>query len=140
MNWSIVQLACSPTATTANSVIAYITIYIYVCHGLFIFWSYMYLVKTCVRSKEDRAKFMQTCVPHLISLVTFLITKVFDVMHLRFGSKDLPQSLQNFIAIEFLLIPPLINPLIYGFKFTKIRNKILGLIYVVYKENDLYHQ
>ncbi|KAM7380807.1 hypothetical protein PAMP_004080 [Pampus punctatissimus] len=123
VNWIIVTLACSPSETTVNSIIAYITIIIYVFHGFFIMWSYMYLIKTCVNSMENRAKFMQTCVPHLISLITFLVTVLFDVMNMRFGSKDLPQSLQNLLAIEFLLIPPIMNPVIYGFKLTKIRNK-----------------
>ncbi|KAM7407763.1 hypothetical protein PAMA_003493 [Pampus argenteus] len=123
-NWIIVTLACSPSETTVNSIIAYITIIIYVFHGFFIMWSYMYLIKTCVNSMENRAKFMQTCVPHLTSLITFLVTVLFDVMNMRFGSKGLPQSLQNLLAIEFLLIPPIMNPVIYGFKLTKIRNKI----------------
>ncbi|XP_071382763.1 olfactory receptor 6C1-like [Centroberyx affinis] len=131
VNWMIVKLACSDTNTISNSIFAYVTIGFYVSHGLFIIWSYMYLIKTCVRSKEDRAKFMQTCMPHLISLlISFLITVVIDLMYMRFGSKDLPQSLQNFIAIEFLLVPPVMNPLIYGFKLTKIRNRIVGLVYV----------
>ncbi|KAM7407764.1 hypothetical protein PAMA_003494 [Pampus argenteus] len=124
VNWIIVTLACSPSETTVNSIIAYITIIIYVFHGFFIMWSYMYLIKTCVNSMENRAKFMQTCVPHLTSLITVLVALLFDVMNMRFGSKGLPQSLQNLLAIEFLLIPPIMNPVIYGFKLTKIRNKI----------------
>ncbi|XP_010766586.1 olfactory receptor 142-like [Notothenia coriiceps] len=128
VNWIIVKLACFPADTLVNNIVAYITIIIYVFHGLFIVWSYMYLVKTCVHSKENRAKFMQTCVPHLISLITFLVAILFDVSNMRIGSKDWPQPLQNFIAIEFLIIPPIINPLIYGFKLTKIRNRIIGII------------
>lgn len=130
INWMIVKLACSNTGTASNSVIAYLSMCIYLCHCVFITWSYVHLMKTCVQSKEDRAKFMQTCVPHLISLVTFLVTIVFHFMHMRFGSKDLPQILQDFIAVEFLLIPPIMNPLIYGFKLTKLRNRILALVYV----------
>ncbi|XP_029315208.1 LOW QUALITY PROTEIN: olfactory receptor 142-like [Cottoperca gobio] len=128
VNWIIVKLACFPADTIVNNIVAYITIIIYVCHGFFIVWSYMYLIRICVHSKENRAKFMQTCVPHLTSLLTFLFTILFDIMHIRYGSRDLPQTLQNFIAIEFLLIPPIMNPLIYGFKLTKIRNKIVGVI------------
>uniref|UniRef100_A0A3P8SGA2 G-protein coupled receptors family 1 profile domain-containing protein n=1 Tax=Amphiprion percula TaxID=161767 RepID=A0A3P8SGA2_AMPPE len=126
VNWSIVQLACFPEETTINGIVANITIIIYVLHGLFIVWSYLYLIKTCTSSLENRAKFMQTCVPHLTSLLTFLFTVLFDVMTLRLASKDFPQMLINFIAIEFLIIPPIMNPLIYGFKLTKIRNKIVG--------------
>ncbi|XP_047457294.1 olfactory receptor 6C1-like [Mugil cephalus] len=128
VNWIIVKLACSEADTLSNSIFAYITIVVYMCHGFFIIWTYMHLIKTCARSKEDRVKFMQTCVPHLVSLTTFVIVILIDLMYMRFGSADLPQSLQNFIAIEFLLIPPVMNPLIYGFKLTKIRNRILGLV------------
>ncbi|KAM7407679.1 hypothetical protein PAMA_003425 [Pampus argenteus] len=130
VNWVIVKLTCPGTDTVSNSVIAYATMFIYVSHGFFIVWTYMHLIKNCVRSKEDRVKFMQTCVPHLISLITFLVVILVDLMYMRFGSRNLPQSLQNFIAIEFLLISPVMNPLIYGFKLTKIRNRILGLVYI----------
>ncbi|KAM4731301.1 olfactory receptor 11H6-like [Anableps anableps] len=125
--WSIVMLACFPAETTVNSIVAYITILIYVLHFLLIVWSYMFLIKTCVSSLENRRKFMQTCVPHLISLFTFSLTLLFDVIYIRFGSRDLPQSFRNFASIEFLIIPPIMNPLIYGFKLTKIRNKILSV-------------
>ncbi|XP_033990474.1 olfactory receptor 51B5-like [Trematomus bernacchii] len=128
VNWIIVKLACFPADTLVNNIVAYITILIYVFHGLFIVWSYMYLIKTCVHSKENRAKFMQTCVPHLISLITFLVAILLDIMNIRYGSKDLPRTFQNVIAIEFLLIPPIVNPLIYGFKLTKIRKRVIGAI------------
>ncbi|KAM6955089.1 olfactory receptor 4B13-like [Lycodopsis pacificus] len=124
MNWIIVKLACFPADTIVNSIVAYITIIIYVCHGFFIVWSYMYVIKTCVNSLENRAKFMQTCVPHLTSLLIFLVTILFDVLNLRFGS-NLPPTIQNVIAIELLIIPPIMNPLVYGFKLTIIRNRIL---------------
>ncbi|XP_054471682.1 olfactory receptor 142-like [Anoplopoma fimbria] len=126
VNWIIVKLACFPDDTIVNNIVAYITIIIYVLHGFFIVWSYVYVIKTCVNSLENRAKFMQTCVPHLTSLLIFLVTVLFDIMHMRYGATDLSQTLNNFIAIEFLVIPPIMNPLIYGFKLTKIRNKILG--------------
>ncbi|XP_073330427.1 olfactory receptor 6B2-like [Pagrus major] len=130
LNWIIVKLACPDANTIPNNIFAYFTIFFYVSHGLFVIWTYMHLIITSVRSKDDRVKFMQTCVPHLTSLTTFVATIVFDLMYMRFGSTDLPQSLQNFISIEFLLIPPVLNPLIYGFKLTKIRHRILGFFHV----------
>ncbi|XP_034550379.1 olfactory receptor 52D1-like [Notolabrus celidotus] len=133
VNWVIVSLACFPAETILNNIVAYITIIIYVLHGVFIAWSYIYLIKTCVNSLDNRAKFMQTCVPHLTSLLTFLLTVLFDIMYIRYGSKDLSQTIQNFIAIEFLVIPPLMNPLIYGFKLKKIKSRILGYIIVKFK-------
>ncbi|XP_056289144.1 olfactory receptor 5F1-like [Pseudoliparis swirei] len=128
VNWVIVKLTCPGTDTVSSNIVSYAIIIIYVCHGLFTVWTYMHMTRTCVRSKDDRIRFMQTCVPHLVSLVTFLVVIVFDLMYMRFGSTYLPQSIQNFIAIEFLLIPPVMNPLIYGLKLTKIRNRILGFV------------
>ncbi|XP_028289462.1 olfactory receptor 5F1-like [Parambassis ranga] len=128
VNWVIVTLACFPSETAVNSIVTYIIIIIYVFHGFFIIWSYIYLIKTCVNSIENRAKFMQTCVPHLTSLVMVLVTVLFDITNMRVGSKDLQQSLQKFVVIQCFVILPLMNPLIYGFKLTKIRNKILRVI------------
>ena len=128
MNWMIVKLACFPAETAVNNILTYITIITYLFHGLFIVLSYMYIIKTCANSIENRAKFMQTCVPHLTSLLIFLVTILSDIIIMRYGSKDLPQAFQSFVAIEYLIIPPLINPLIYGLKLTKIRNRILVVI------------
>ncbi|KAM8749991.1 olfactory receptor 6B2-like [Acanthopagrus schlegelii] len=138
VNWIIVKLACTDANTIPNNIIAYFTMFLYLSHGFFIIWTYMHLVKTSVSSKDDRVKFMQTCVPHLASLTTFVSIIVFDFMSMRFGSTDLPQSLQNFISIEFLLIPPVLNPLIYGFKLTKIGHRILGFVHVQRKMASLF--
>lgn len=132
VNWMIVTLACSPPK--ANSVVTYINILFYFGHFVFIFCSYMHLIRTCISSKEERVKFMQTCLPHLITLVTFTASVLLDLMYMRFGPVDLSKDLSNFIAIEFLLIPPLVNPLIYGFKLTKVRKKILGLVFIARKD------
>ncbi|XP_033843229.1 olfactory receptor 4E1-like [Periophthalmus magnuspinnatus] len=128
VNWVVVKLACPENEIISNNILSYATIIIYVCHGFFIMWTYMHMVKTCIRSKDDQRKFMQTCVPHLTSLTTFLFTILYDLMYMRFGSTTIPQSLQNFIAIEFVVIPPFINPLIYGLKLAKIRKRIVYLL------------
>ncbi|XP_014905464.1 olfactory receptor 11H6-like [Poecilia latipinna] len=128
LNWSIVMLACFPAETIPNSIIGNITILIYGLHGVVIGWSYLFLIKTCVGSIENRRKFMQTCVPHLISLFTFLVTIFFDVIYIRFETKNLPPTLKHFVSIEFLILPPLMNPLIYGFKLTQIRKKIMSVV------------
>ncbi|XP_036966206.1 olfactory receptor 142-like [Acanthopagrus latus] len=128
VNWMIVKLACFPAETAINSIVVYITVIIYFFHGFFIILSYMYLIKTCVSSIENRAKFMQTCVPHLMSLFIFLVTILFELMIMWFDSKDFPQTFKNFVSIEFLIIPPLLNPLIYGFKLSKIRNRIMVVL------------
>ena len=121
-NYLIGRLACS--TSIASSVIPYFNITFYLGHVVFIVWSYMYLIRTSLKSKEGRGKFMQTCVPHLLSLLNVVVSLLFDLMYMRFSRNTLSQSFENFVAIEFLLLPPIINPLIYGFKLTKLRNRM----------------
>lgn len=123
INLLISNLACS--ASLAKIIIPAFNYTFYFGHVLFVVWSYMYLIRTCRTSKENRNKFMQTCVPHLFSLTVVVGSLLFDLLYVRFGSKDISQGVQNFMAMEFLLIPPIMNPLIYGFKLTQIRNRIL---------------
>uniref|UniRef100_A0A3P8QPA2 G-protein coupled receptors family 1 profile domain-containing protein n=2 Tax=Astatotilapia calliptera TaxID=8154 RepID=A0A3P8QPA2_ASTCA len=126
INWLINNLACS--ASAARIVIPAFNYTFYIGHILFVFWTYVHLVKTCQSSKENWNKFMQTCVPHLFSLIVVAVSFLFDMLYVRFGSKEFPQNVENFMAMEILLIPPIINPVMYGFKLTKIRNRVLNFI------------
>ncbi|XP_070771138.1 olfactory receptor 52E8-like [Enoplosus armatus] len=126
VNYLIGKLACS--VSISNIVIPAFNYTFYFGHFLFIIWSYVYLIRTCLASRENRTKFMQTCLPHLFCLLTLVVCLLFHLLYMRFGSKKLPQSAQNLMAIEFLLVPPIINPLIYGLKMTQIRNRIIQIV------------
>ncbi|XP_071382753.1 olfactory receptor 10J5-like [Centroberyx affinis] len=124
-NWSVVKLACS--STTVNDIVGLIIICFFLGHDVFIVCTYVQLVKSSLKSIEGRRKFMQTCVPHLLCLLNVTAALLFDVMYVRYGSKSVSQSLKNFMSIQFLLIPPILNPIIYGLKLSKIRNRINNL-------------
>ncbi|XP_064158781.1 olfactory receptor 5M5-like [Anguilla rostrata] len=124
-NWSIARLSCS--STIVNNVVGYIVIFVYLAHVFFILYSYIKLIRTCLKSTENRRKFMQTCLPHLFSLTNVTVAVFFDVMYSRYGSNNIPQRLRNFLALEFLVIPPLLNPIIYGIQLTKLRHALLRM-------------
>ncbi|KAM7380730.1 hypothetical protein PAMP_004005 [Pampus punctatissimus] len=124
-NWSVVKLACS--TTTANNIVGLIVISFYCVHVLFIVYSYVRLVKSALKSREGRRKFMQTCVPHLLCLFNVTAALLFDVMYSRYGSASVLQSVKNFMAIQFLVMPPILNPIIYGLILTKIRYRMITL-------------
>uniref|UniRef100_W5NLP5 Olfactory receptor n=1 Tax=Lepisosteus oculatus TaxID=7918 RepID=W5NLP5_LEPOC len=124
-NWSVVKLSC--VDTTLNNLYGYILILKYTVQSLFVIFSYILIIRTCLMSNESRKKFMQTCLPHLITLISFLVTMLFDVMYTRYGSRNTPQILRNIMAVEFLVIPPLLNPLIYGLNLTQIRRTVFKL-------------
>uniref|UniRef100_A0A3Q3IU65 G-protein coupled receptors family 1 profile domain-containing protein n=1 Tax=Monopterus albus TaxID=43700 RepID=A0A3Q3IU65_MONAL len=111
-NWAIVKLACS--STKAIDIFGLIVMTFYIGHFLFILGSYVQLVKSALKSREGRRKFTQTCVPHLLCLFNVSASLLFDVMYSRYGSAAVPQSVNNFMAIQFLLIPAIVNPIIYG--------------------------
>ncbi|KAM6946151.1 olfactory receptor 11H6-like [Aplochiton taeniatus] len=66
-NWSIAKLACN--SITINNIVGYIVMLFFVGHGVFIVWSYFCVIRSSLKSVENRGKFMQTCVPHLLSSV-----------------------------------------------------------------------
>ncbi|XP_061105410.1 olfactory receptor 52D1-like [Conger conger] len=122
-NWSVVKLSCVPTTT--NNIYGFVVIMLFMAHAVFIVYSYMKLVHACQKSKENKNKFMQTCMPHLLSLINFTIAVLFDVMFSRYGSRDFPNSVRDFLQLEILLFPPLFDPVIYGLKLTEIRKRVL---------------
>ncbi|KAM6946146.1 olfactory receptor 6Y1-like [Aplochiton taeniatus] len=42
--------------------------------------------------------------------------------------KNLKPSLQNLLSIEFLIVAPIVNPLIYGLKLFRVRNRIKNVL------------
>ncbi|XP_027003549.2 olfactory receptor 52K1-like [Tachysurus fulvidraco] len=125
-NWAVVKLACSSTAV--NNVIGYIIIIVYFGHAVLIVSSYIQLIIKCKASQEGKYKFMQTCMPHLLALFNVSIALLFDVLYSRYGSASFPQGLRHFFAVDFLVMPPILNPIIYGLKLTKIRKQVMGIL------------
>ncbi|KAI5625642.1 odorant receptor, family E, subfamily 126, member 3, partial [Silurus asotus] len=122
-NWEVVKLSC--TDVTVNNVYGYILMVIHVSQAVFIIVSYISIIRASLRSKTQWAKFMQTCLPHLIALTNFTIAVIFDFMYARYGKSQGLQALRNMLGIEFLVVPPLLNPIIYGFKLTQIRKGLV---------------
>ncbi|XP_029981361.1 olfactory receptor 51E1-like [Sphaeramia orbicularis] len=122
INFLVGKLACQ--ASISNVIIPAFNYTFYIGHCLFVIWTYMYILKTSIKSKENRQKFIKTCLPHLFSLVIFTFSLFFDLVYIRFTTKYISQSVKNFLALEFIFFPPIINPLIYGFKMSQIRNRI----------------
>ncbi|XP_058478839.1 olfactory receptor 2C3-like [Solea solea] len=122
INYFVNRLAC--TASLASVGVPAFNYTIYVLYFFSIVWSYIHLIKECIISSENRSKFMQTCLPHLFCLTILFVSMSFDLMFIRFGNKSISHHVGNFMSIEFLVIPPIFNPLIYGLKLTQIRKKI----------------
>nr|XP_055035517.1 olfactory receptor 49-like [Misgurnus anguillicaudatus] len=121
-NWSIVQLSCAPRVV--NNLFGYFIIVTCACYIIFIIVTYVKLIAACKSSLENRKKFWQTCLPHLISLMNFGFFMLFDLMYSRYGANDVPEILRNFFALELVIVPPVVNPLIYGLNIKAVRKKL----------------
>ncbi|XP_029922328.1 olfactory receptor 6N1-like [Myripristis murdjan] len=121
-NWAVVRLSCADT--TLNNVYGFVLMLSHVAQTALILVSYVHIVRAALRSAAGRRKFMQTCLPHLITLLNFTLSLVVDIMYARYGGGGGGGVLQNILAVEFLVVPPLINPVIYGMNLQQIRRRL----------------
>ncbi|XP_056587736.1 olfactory receptor 1G1-like [Triplophysa dalaica] len=120
-NWSIVKLSCA--SSFVNNVFGYFIIVTFLSFVVVIIVSYIKLIAACKASLENRRKFWQTCLPHLLSLINCVFSVLFDVMYSRYGANDIPESLRNFLALELITVPPFVNPLIYVLNIKAVRKR-----------------
>uniref|UniRef100_A0A6Q2Y0P7 G-protein coupled receptors family 1 profile domain-containing protein n=1 Tax=Esox lucius TaxID=8010 RepID=A0A6Q2Y0P7_ESOLU len=122
LNWAVVKLSCIDT--TPNNLYGFFLVFCQVSQIMLILISYVNIIKLCLRSHVGKKRFMQTCLPHLITVINFTISIVFDSMYARYGSNTSLLALRNIMSVEYLVVPPLLNPIIYGMTLTQIRNRV----------------
>ncbi|KAK7929569.1 hypothetical protein WMY93_005964 [Mugilogobius chulae] len=122
-NWEVVKLSCIDN--TINNIYGLVLMVLHVSQTLFILVSYVGLVRAALSSRANRTKFVQTCLPHLVALLAFTVSICFDTLFSRY-SQIVPgrEALHYALASEFIIVPPLLNPLIYGIKMQQIREPI----------------
>nr|XP_055035519.1 olfactory receptor 52E8-like [Misgurnus anguillicaudatus] len=131
-NWSIVKLSCA--SPFVNNLFGYLSIVTFTSFVVVIIVSYVKLIAACKASLENRKKFWQTCLPHIISLINFICASLFDVMYSRYGANDIPESLRHFLALELVIVPPVVNPLIYGLNIKAVRERVLPSCIILRKK------
>ncbi|XP_037377935.1 olfactory receptor 51A7-like [Talpa occidentalis] len=89
--------------------------------------SYMLILRTVlgIASHKGRFKVLNTCISHLCAVLIFYVPIVTLAIIHRFAKNASP-VIKVLIADIFLLIPPLMNPIVYCVKSQQIRNLILA--------------
>ncbi|XP_074534795.1 olfactory receptor 6N2-like [Halichoeres trimaculatus] len=127
-NYSIVKLACFDTRANNIYGLVYSAISIFVPLAL-IFYTYFRILRVCFSgSKQTRQKAVSTCTPHLVSLFNFSFGICFEVIQSRFEKGHLPPLVPIFLSLYLLVCQPLLNPIIYGLKMSKIFDKCKCLL------------
>ncbi|XP_071212476.1 olfactory receptor 1D2-like [Salvelinus alpinus] len=121
-NPSILKHACLPI--TINHILSRCIIVVHVLQVLFIVFSYSQILRTCVKSAKVRIKFTQTCVPHLITIFIFVTVTLFDNLQGWNSNVNITLNMRNAMAVQFLVIPPVLNPVIYGLNLQQIRRAV----------------
>ncbi|KAM9733944.1 olfactory receptor 6N1-like [Menidia menidia] len=127
-NFLIVKLSCSDI--TANNVAGLVNMFTVIL-GLvvLILYTYVRILRVCFRgSRQTRQKVFSTCTPHLASLVNFSVGALFEVVQSRFDMSGLPNMLRVFLSLYWLAGQPLVSPLLYGLKMSKIRSSCKHLL------------
>ncbi|KAK2840446.1 hypothetical protein Q5P01_014186 [Channa striata] len=124
-NWSVVQLSCvdKPINSIAGQLLAVIYVLIPL---LFVLYTYLRILLVCRRSSSEfRGKALQTCLPHIVTFGNFCITVFCEISLSLYKVDEVNPFVFVFLSLEFLIIPPISNPLVYGLNLPQIRGVIV---------------
>ncbi|XP_073473772.1 olfactory receptor 51E1-like [Aquarana catesbeiana] len=90
--------------------------------------SYIMIVTTVFNlpTREARHKVGNTCVSHVCVILLSYVPPLFSSVTQRFGGHT-ASSTQIILSILYLIIPPMLNPTIYGIKTKEIQKNVLKL-------------
>ncbi|XP_039673224.1 olfactory receptor 11A1-like [Perca fluviatilis] len=125
-NNSIYKLHCvSSRALTVYSGIFFFNVTL--LPVLFIIFTYTKIfIVTYQSRREVRMKAAQTCLPHLLVLISFSFLFTYDVVIVKL-ELELPKTIHFIMTLQVILYHPLFNPIIYGLKMKEIYNHIRRL-------------
>ncbi|XP_036599771.1 olfactory receptor 52I1-like [Trichosurus vulpecula] len=88
--------------------------------------SYSLILQAVFRlpSQEARVKALSTCGSHVCVMVLFYLPGILSIYMAWLGQHVVPLHTQVLLADFYLVIPPMLNPLIYGLKTKSIRERV----------------
>ncbi|KAJ0063422.1 hypothetical protein NL108_002763, partial [Boleophthalmus pectinirostris] len=123
-NPSLLKLTCGNT--TLNNIIGlFNTAFMQAISVSVQGFSYVKILITCMVSGrlETKTKAVNTCVAQLVIFVMFEIVATFTILSHRF--QNVSDDLQKIMGMLIFLVPPLLNPIVYGLYTNEIRSTLL---------------
>nr|XP_014425763.1 putative olfactory receptor 52P1 [Pelodiscus sinensis] len=126
---AIAKISCGDTTMyrTYSLVIPFMVIGIDVT---LIVLSYGLIIRAVLRisSKESHQKALSTCTAHIWVMLTSYASSLFSNLTHRYGQGIAPH-VHIILANLYVLLPPMLNPIIYGVKTKELRDKTGQYIY-----------
>nr|XP_023968584.2 putative olfactory receptor 52P1 [Chrysemys picta bellii] len=121
---AVVKMSCGDTTVSR----LYGLVIAVVVNGLdlmLIALSYGLIIRAVLRISSKRAhqKALNTCTAHICVILTSYTPSIFSSLTHRFGQGIAPH-VHIILANLYFLIPPMLNPIIYGVKTKELRDKV----------------
>ncbi|KAM5184682.1 olfactory receptor 51F2 [Callospermophilus lateralis] len=125
----LIQLSC--TDNRINSILGLFALFSttgFDCPCILL--SYILIIRSVlsIASSEERRKAFNTCVSHISAVAIFYIPLISLSLIHRYGHSA-PPFVHTIMANVFLLIPPVLNPVIYSVKTKQIRKAIIRILF-----------
>ncbi|XP_047457972.1 olfactory receptor 10J4-like [Mugil cephalus] len=126
--WKVAKLSCVDTSIN-NIVGLLMTTLTVILPLIYVLYTYLRIILVCRRSSaEFKSKVFETCLPHTISFITYSVTIFSDVALSRFEIEKVSPVFAIILSLEFVTIPPVLNPIVYGLKLPEIRRHIVKML------------
>ncbi|XP_032399185.1 olfactory receptor 51I2-like [Etheostoma spectabile] len=128
INWPVVQLSCVDTTLNniAGQSILVTTTFIPL---FFVLYTYLRILLVCRRSSSEfRGKAFQTCLPHIITFITYSLSVFCEMSLTRFEADKENPIITVVLSLQYLMVPPINNPLVYGLSLPQIKGVIVRFL------------
>ncbi|XP_067414735.1 olfactory receptor 52P1-like [Emydura macquarii macquarii] len=121
---AVVKLSCGDT--TVNRIYSLVITLVIIGSDLtLIGLSYGLIIRAVLKisSKKAHQKALNTCTAHICVMLMSYTPVLFSVLTHRFG-QDIAAHVHILLVNLYVLVPPMLNPIIYGVKTKELRDKV----------------